>query len=399
MYLKLRQKMIVLETDELWLLCGGQQSVVAMRQMLHENLWAKLLSVCIDLYGEDKPNVPTRLHPLTRDLRHMLSAFSQTNSSFLCEVPLLFGGYGSLKIDQEVESPYAVTTNIEETEIDYKCVNKLVHLAATEATTFFHQANNVLQNQAHEVLVFMITEKDRLQQDSIPYAYPVAYTLKGSSMGNVDLRFMVSEVCAECNRRNIPLLCEVYDGQWQQFITSSASGDHLTKLHGRNTWNRILAYSKEKVLSEMNDASVFKNFDLDLLRISDKLRVGGQVEFGNITVWRSNTGALFTETLGGPNFDEPVMSKFISVTEITRPDLFPLDTNQTQSAILDQIAEEHSYTVRRKESPVSSDVIGEASVENEVAETLNRQLHAGDVTLQKQGSIRKRKAKGLQPGE
>ena len=249
------------------------------------------------------------------------------------------------------------------------------------------------------MLVFMITEKDRLQQDSIPYAYPVVYALKGSSMGNADLRFMVSEVRTECNRRKIPLLCEVYDGQWQQFITSSANGDHLTKLHGRNTWNCISAYSKEKVLSEMNEASVVKTFDLDLLRISKKLCVGGQVEFGNITVWRSNTGALFTETLGRPNFDEPVMSKFVSVTEITRPDLFPLDTNQTQSAVLGQIAEEHSYTVRRKESNVIADVSGEASVENEMAETLNRELHAGDVTLQKQGGIRTRKAKGLQPGE
>ena len=392
-------EMIVLEADELWLLCGGQQSIVAMRQMLHEDLWAKLLSVGIDLYGEDKPNVPTHLHPTTRDLWHMLSAFSQTNSIFMCEVPLLFGEYGSLKIDQEVESPNAVTTNVEETEIDYELVNNLVRLAATEATTFFHQAHNVLRNQAHEVLVFMITEKDRLQQDCIPYAYPVAYALKGSSMGNADLRFMVSEVRAECNRRKIPLLCEVYDGQWQQFIASSTNGDHLTKLHGRNTWNHISAYSKEKVLSEMNEASVVKTFDLDLLRISKKLCVGGQVEFGNITVWRSNTGALFTETLGGPNFDEPVMSKFVSVTEITRPDLFPLDTNQTQSAVLGQFAEEHRYTVRRKESNVIADVSGEASVENEMAETLNRELHAGDVTLQKQGGIRTRKAKGLQPGE
>ena len=44
-----------------------------MRQMLHEDLWAKLLSVGIDSYGEDKPNVPTHLHPLTRDLLHILS--------------------------------------------------------------------------------------------------------------------------------------------------------------------------------------------------------------------------------------------------------------------------------------------------------------------------------------
>ena len=130
-------EIIVLETDELWLLCGGQQSVVAMRQILDENLWAKLLSVGIDLYGEDQPNVPTCLHPSTRDMRHMVSAFSKTNSSFLCEVPLVFGEYSSLKIDSEVELPYAVTTNLQQTEIDYDLVNKLVRLATTEATTFF----------------------------------------------------------------------------------------------------------------------------------------------------------------------------------------------------------------------------------------------------------------------
>ena len=139
----------------------------------------------------------------------------------------------------------------------------------------------------------------------------------------------------------------------------------------------------------MNDASVVKTFDLDLLRISDKLPVGGQVEFGNITVWRSNTGALFTETLGGPDFNEPVLSKFVSVTEITRPDLFPLDTKHTQSAVLGQIAEEHSYTVKRKETDVSTDGIAEATVENEMVETLNRQLHAGDVTLQRKAGIKK----------
>ena len=229
-----------------------------MPQILDENLWAKLLSVGIDLYGEDKPNVPTHLHPSTRDMQHMVSAFSKTNSSFLCEVPLVFGEYGSLKIDPEVVSPYAVTTNLQQTEIDCDLVNKLVRLATTEATTFFQQTHNALWNQAHEVLVFMITEKDRLQQDRIPYAYPVAYALKGVSMGNADLRFMVSEVRAECCRRKIPLLCKVYDGQWQQFITSSVNGEHLTKLHGRNTWNCISAYSKEKVFSVMNDASVVK---------------------------------------------------------------------------------------------------------------------------------------------
>ena len=400
--LQIEAEMIALGTDELWLLCGGKQSVVAMKQVFDKTLWQELLKVASDLYKDDKPNVPTCLHASTRDLRHMLTNFAKNNSSLLCEVPALSGVYGDLTIDPDVESPYAVTRNFEEATVDYERVNSLTRLAATEGRTFFAQAHTPLRTQAHEVIVFMITEKDRLQQDKIPYAYPVGYALKGSSMGNADLRFLVEEVRRECRKRNIPLLCEVYDGQWQQFITTSSTGDHLTKFHGRNTWNRISTYTKDKVLSEMYDASAVKTWDLDLLRVSTKLQAGQQVSFGNITVWRNSNCTLETESLGGAKFDEPVLAKFVSVTESTRPDLFPLDSQETQSSVLGQIAEEHSYTRKTNGNEAAKDLteehFGDNNV-NEMAENLNTQISAKDLPSLKQDARKKRKEKGLQPGE
>ena len=46
-------------------MCGSEKSVTAMVQQFHDSLWNMSLNVATDLYGGEKPNVPTRLHPLT----------------------------------------------------------------------------------------------------------------------------------------------------------------------------------------------------------------------------------------------------------------------------------------------------------------------------------------------
>ena len=180
--------------DELWLLCGRSSSVVAMREKFEQCLWNNMMSVAVDLYAAEKPPVPTHLHPVTHHLREATSAFSVSNSSILCEVPLVFGLYGMLKIDPDVTSPYAVTASRKEEEINLETLNDLTKMASTEIATFFTQVHTALRNQAHEVIVFMITEKNRIQHDSTPYAYPLAFALKGKSMGNADLRYLVTIV-------------------------------------------------------------------------------------------------------------------------------------------------------------------------------------------------------------
>ena len=192
--------------------------------------------------------------------------------------------YGTLSIDTELPLPYAVKKNQETAEISYKEIQRLTKLGHTECLTFFNQAHTALRTQAHEVIVFMLTEKNRIQHDSIPYAYPVAYALKGASMTNADLRYLVDTVREACRNRNIPLLCEVYDGQWQNFITTSRSGKHLTKLHARNSWNCISALTKDKVLEEMYNASAVQTWDLDLVASHRQLNPNESLELTNICI-------------------------------------------------------------------------------------------------------------------
>ena len=65
---QVQAQMVVLDAQYLLLLCGGRNSVIAMKQRFDQKLWDKSLFLADQLYGEEKPNVPTRLHPLTWEL-------------------------------------------------------------------------------------------------------------------------------------------------------------------------------------------------------------------------------------------------------------------------------------------------------------------------------------------
>ena len=85
----------------------------------------------------------------------------------------------------------------------------------------------------------MLTNKDRKQHKQVPYSYPIAYAMKGTSMSNSDLQYMVKKLRNMLLENKIPVLCEAYDGQWHNHITQSNDGESLTRMHGHATWNSI----------------------------------------------------------------------------------------------------------------------------------------------------------------
>ena len=91
-------------------------------------------------------------------------------------------------------------------------------------------------------------DKDRKQANNVPYSYPVAYAVKGSSMSNNHVRYLVEKVREELLARKIPVLCEAYDSQWHKFITEDCEGNSLTLLHARDNWNKFTNMSKEKCI-------------------------------------------------------------------------------------------------------------------------------------------------------
>ena len=58
----------------------------------------------------------------------------------------------------------------------------------------FPRVHDVLRMHENELLMLIISTKDRLQDDNIPNSLPLAYALKGKNMSNVDLRFLINKV-------------------------------------------------------------------------------------------------------------------------------------------------------------------------------------------------------------
>ena len=61
----------------------------------------------------------------------------------------------------------------------------------------------------------------------IPSSLPLAYAMKGKSLSNVQLRFMIYKLRNKLHEENIKVIAEVYDGQWQTTVMNSESGKLL----------------------------------------------------------------------------------------------------------------------------------------------------------------------------
>ena len=190
-------------------------------------------------------------------------------------------------------------------------MNKFISIDAKSAFTSCHE---VLRTPAKELLVFMLTNKDRKQNKHVPYSYPVAYALIGSSMSNCDLYFMVNKLRNEFKKRNINVLCEAYDGQWHNHIVLGSNGQHLTKMHGKITWQCISKLSKDKCLEQLSVHSIMKNTEKNA--IQQLVRGFNEFVQDNVHAQQNNCGAISIMTISNK------MSEVVSVTEQLRPDLF-----------------------------------------------------------------------------
>ena len=167
-----------------------------------------------EFYGDENPKMQTKVHPNNLNLCLRINQFIQMNFVLLAEVPTITAVYGNVYLDPHFSSPFSPNSERNSTDPDKEIVINMNKFISIDAKSAFTSCHEVLRTPAKELLVFMLTNKDRKQNKHVPYSYPVAYALTGSSMSNCDLHFMVNKLCNELKKRNIHVLCEAYDGQW-----------------------------------------------------------------------------------------------------------------------------------------------------------------------------------------
>ena len=140
---------------------------------------------------------------------------------------------------------------------------------------------------------------------------PLAYALKGRSLSNCELRYLINNVRKRVHEREIKVLCEIYDGQWQYTVMHDAHGNPLNMLRVcTSTWLRISKLSKARIVDELMTINCVKLGDIDLLRFSTFTE--GTNIFNNIEVTKTSEGALHISTLGGTLLKRPCAKYIVS---------------------------------------------------------------------------------------
>ena len=85
-------------SSELWLVCCIKQSYTFISIQFDEDLWNLIWNTVTELYADEKPKMPTKIHPSISDLHMHIASFTRSNSVLICEVPMITGEYGNVTL-------------------------------------------------------------------------------------------------------------------------------------------------------------------------------------------------------------------------------------------------------------------------------------------------------------
>ena len=269
---------------------------------------------------------------MSKLLKKEMDTFVRTHTKFVAEVPS-FRGETVISMPANYISPYISLPNISSLTLDAGLLIKSNSIIAEEAALIFSRIHEVLHVQACEVVVFMICCKDRIQDGIVPNTIPLAYALKGKSLSNVQLHYMINKLRNILKEKGIDVLGECYDGQWQNTVMNSQEGNPLTLLRLQNsTWSRVSKLSRCKILEEMQSTLKVPNGDRDLLTIT-KFPVGKHTLL-NVEIEKHYDGSLSCSSLGDPYFKQPIGNLLIGMTKKELEEDYPLDGDVKPSPVV-----------------------------------------------------------------
>lgn len=201
------------------------------------------------VYGGEKPKRPTRLSLSSKEIVKQLCDYRESKTQFLCEMKSVKVKYNGASQTNN-SSPYifpVVTLSEQRPECDVELVINAAALAIEEV----HQ---LCRKKATEVLVWLLSDTDRVWDPEIPHSTPVAYAMKGYSLPVQQMRAMHDHVLQRCYEKNIDVVCSTFDGQWLGLATRDEANKPLTLLQlQRDVYEQSSKTSRQKIVSELQE--------------------------------------------------------------------------------------------------------------------------------------------------
>ena len=126
--------------------------------------------------------------------------------------------------------------------------------------TLFHSKQVITESQqlcrkkAVEVLVWLLSDADRMWQAEIPHALPVTCAMKGYSLPIRTMRSMLEEVLQACHDGGIHVACTAFDGQFIKLALRDLNDRPLTLAQLQKD-----VYSEAKANSRATMCSIIAN--------------------------------------------------------------------------------------------------------------------------------------------
>ena len=119
------------------------------------------------------------------------------------------------------------------------------------------EAYRLSNTRATEVLVFMVSDLDRLYKPEILHSVPVAYGLQGRSLTANTMRKMLKHVISECSKKGLYIPVFSSDGQWYNLYVKDSNDQPLTILQlQKMTWNKVKKLKKNELVEKLSAINV-----------------------------------------------------------------------------------------------------------------------------------------------
>ena len=228
--LQVLAEMVSLNTDKLLYMCYSAESSTVFKINFSEKLWSLVWNEINVLYGTENPKRPVKRSDNLHEIQREISTFVKENVTFIAEVPSVMAKMCSHESQDQTYNLYHFLHNSTDRRSRGETRGEKLVECLGVAEKSLREADRLSNTRATEVLVFMVSDLDRLYKPEIPHSVPVAYGLQGRSLTANTMRKMLKHVISECSKKGLYIPVFSSDGQWYNLYVKDSNDQPLTIL-------------------------------------------------------------------------------------------------------------------------------------------------------------------------
>lgn len=306
-------EMHVLNTNTLVYISYSESSSSFLKVRFDGVLWGMVMNEIEMLYDKELATKPVKTSPTVRDIKIKIKEFVESNVEFICEVPSCQMTDSCLRTSIQT-SKYQFALNRSTEEIQKAAVVDEVHSLMKRSLNVLETTYNLLRTKATEVMVWVLTNKNRNSRSEIPCSVPVAYGLKNYRLTANAMRKATEEVLKRCDDNGVRILTFYTDGQWIKIMTRDEDENPLT-LHQltKDIWKSVQKKTKKILIDDISPVNRINENHLQSIELEKELTGALSVKLKNGRLFSISTS--LAKDLWRKRNKEPDNSEDLNIDE------------------------------------------------------------------------------------